>query len=65
MSDLTATNCGIGCGGDSGSLILIVLLLCCGGMGGLGSGRCGDSGCDSAVWLILILCLCGSGGFGC
>ncbi len=64
MSDLTATGCGTGGVADSGALILIVLLLCCGGLGGTGYDRCGDSGCDSAVWLILILCLCGGSGFG-
>ncbi len=68
MSDLAATNCGIGCGekGFSGAWILIILLLCCGGghdgfLGG-GFGRdCGGGhdGCGAVVWIILILCLCG------
>ena len=68
MSDLAATNCGLGCdrGGFSGAWILIILLLCCGngnGLlgGGFGNGCGGNDGCNSVIWIILILCLCGGG----
>ena len=75
MSDLSATNCG-GCGCDSGlskyagcgnnsCLWIILLLICCGGMGrdadGCGCG-CGDNSC---IWIILLLLCCGGCGDGC
>lgn len=68
MSDLTATGCG-GRDDNCGALVLILLLFCCGGLGGSGFDSCGggfgDTGCNSVIWIILILCLCGNGGFGC
>ena len=75
MSDITATNCGCerdcGCGcGNSGlfggngeccSLIWILLLLsCCGGNDGCGSGF--GFGQDNCCWILLLLLCCG--GFG-
>ncbi|MDD6213024.1 MAG: chorion class high-cysteine HCB protein 13 [Clostridiales bacterium] len=70
MSDLTATNCGGGCGTPSNgcgcNLIFILLLLSCWGNGGTGflSGGdgCGCSGgCDNWIWILILLCCCGNG----
>lgn len=64
MSDLAATNCG-GCNcneGGCGSILWIILLLCCcgnGNSGFLGSNNgCGN---DSCLWIILLLFFCGGG----
>ena len=74
MSDLAATNCGGGCScneGGCGSILWIILLLCCcdGNGCGLNSGiGCGN---DSCLWIILLLFCCGGcgngngNGFGC
>lgn len=67
MSDLTATNCGGGCGcgscgDDNNCLFLILILLFCGG--GCGTSAFSNNGCgnDSCLFLILLLFFCG--GFG-
>ena len=70
MSDLTATNCGGGCGcstnerptglGNNSCIWIILLLLCCGGCGG--SSR-GGFGCgDDCLWIIILLFFCGGCG---
>ena len=52
MSDLTATNCGCGCGGEdrcgnnNSCLWIILLLFCC---GGFGNGHDNGCGCVTAV----------------
>ena len=72
MSDLSATNCGCGCdsgvstlGGNNSCLWIILLLICCGGLGRNGDGcgcGCGDNSC---IWIILLLLCCGGCGDGC
>lgn len=79
MSDLSATNCGCGCGnersggcglGNNSCLWIILLLIFCGG-NSCGFGRSGCGGDDSCLWIILLLIFCGgcgnsrSGGCGC
>ena len=68
MSDLTATNCGGGCGCNDSSncswIIIIILLLCCCGGNGFGGNGCGNgSDWSCIIWIIIILCLCGGNGF--
>lgn len=71
MSDLAATNCGGGCGcneGGCGSIIWIILLLCCCGNGNSGLfGRNDGCGCgdNSCMLIILLLFCCGGNGFCC
>ena len=76
MSDLAATNCGCGCdgasgisnlfgGGNCGCLVLILLLMSCGGCGEGLFGGC-EGGNNSCLWIILLLLFCGGGcGTGC
>ena len=71
MSDLVATNCNNGCGYSGGSgcsnIIWILLLLsCCGGNNGCGTGfgnifGGGDNDCCSLIWILLLLSCCGGG----
>lgn len=85
MSDLAATgcgnnDCGCGCGnasgffngGDSCSLIWLILILSCFGNGGCGcgnDGRCGGfsngSSCDWLLLIILLSCFTGNCNNGC
>ena len=85
MSDLAATgcgnnDCGCGCGnnpgffngGDSCSIIWLILILSCFGNGGCGCGNNGLSGfsngssCDWLLLIILLSCFSGNGnGCGC
>lgn len=77
MSDLAATgcgnnDCGCGCnngmgifgGGDSCSIIWLILILSCFGNGGCGNG-CGalnnGSSCDWLLLIILLSCFTGNG----
>lgn len=58
MSDLIAT--GYECDRPSranNSLLLLVLLFCCGGIGGDQ-----ESNCNTMIWVVLILCLVGDKG---
>ena len=74
MSDLTATNCGGGCGCNNGFgnnsciWIIIILLFCCNGNGFGGCDRGCDRDCNNGLFggdcsciiiIILLLCFCG------
>ena len=76
MSDLAATGCGnndCGCGnnigffngGDSCSIIFLILILSCFGGNGCGNSFLNNnSSCDLLVLILLICCFSGNG-FGC
>lgn len=66
MSDLTATNCGCGCGNECSNGIslctLLILLAVCGGCGNGFMGGNGGCGNDCCLLLILLLCCGGNNG---